>query len=59
MRGCHPDKGDDPEALALVVHQQRQAPDYSDALRLPLHLAKLAQEYVLSTVAEREDDHVG
>lgn len=59
VQGCHPDQGDDPEALAFAVHQQRQAPDYTDALRLPLplHLARLAQEYVLPTASEYEDDH--
>ncbi|MFD9975913.1 pPIWI_RE module domain-containing protein [Streptomyces sp. NPDC059017] len=53
--GCHPDDGDVPEALALAVHQLRQAPDLPDALSLPLplHLAGLAQEYVLPT---RNDD---
>ncbi|MFE0592638.1 pPIWI_RE module domain-containing protein [Micromonospora echinospora] len=51
--GCHPDRGDIPEVIAMAVHQQRQAPDYGDALRLPLplHLARLAQEYVLPTSA--------
>ncbi|MFJ6512662.1 pPIWI_RE module domain-containing protein [Streptomyces sp. NPDC091406] len=54
--GCHPDDGDSPEALALAVHQLRQAPDYLDALSLPLplHLASLAQHYVLPTAAESE-----
>ncbi|MGV9249474.1 RNaseH domain-containing protein [Streptomyces sp. NPDC003710] len=48
--GCHEDddsaapvleKPDDPEALALAMHQLRQAPDYAAALSLPppLHLA--------------------
>ncbi|MEV0419152.1 pPIWI_RE module domain-containing protein [Streptosporangium canum] len=56
--GCHPassgEGGDSPEALALAVHQLRQAPDYLDSLSLPLplHLAALAQEYVLPTVAD-------
>ncbi|WP_338932296.1 DUF3962 domain-containing protein [Streptomyces netropsis] len=52
--GCHLDDGDAPEALALAVHQLRQAPDIPDALSLPLplHLAGLAQEYVLPTRAE-------
>jgi hypothetical protein len=52
--GCHLDAGDSPEAFALAVHQLRQAPDYLDALSLPLplHLASLAQHYVLPTVAE-------
>ena len=54
--GCHADAGDSPEALALAVHQLRQAPDYLDALSLPLplHLASLTQHYVLPTVAEAE-----
>ncbi|MER7845122.1 DUF3962 domain-containing protein [Kitasatospora sp. NPDC096077] len=54
--GCHQADGDDPEALALAVHQLRQAPDHQDALSLPLplHLAGLAQEYVLPTVADEE-----
>ncbi len=54
--GCHPEDGDSPEALALAVHQLRQAPDYLDALSLPLplHLASLAQHYVLPTVSENE-----
>ncbi|MGR8007688.1 pPIWI_RE module domain-containing protein [Streptomyces hypolithicus] len=56
--GCHPDDGDSPEALALAVHQLRQAPDYLDALSLPLplHLASLAQHYVLPTVAEGDNE---
>jgi hypothetical protein len=47
--GCHTADGDDPEVLALAVHQMRQPPDYAEALSLPLplHLAELAQEYVL------------
>ncbi len=47
--GCHPEAGDKPEALALAVHQSRQAPDYLDALStpLPMDLASLAQAYVL------------
>ncbi|MFJ2033741.1 pPIWI_RE module domain-containing protein [Streptosporangium sp. NPDC087985] len=59
--GCHPaspdEEGDIPEALALAVHQLRQAADYLDALSLPLplHLAALAQEYVLPTIPEEED----
>lgn len=54
--GCHEDAGDSAEALALAVHQLRQAPDYLDALSLPLplHLASLAQHYVLPTIAEAE-----
>jgi hypothetical protein len=51
---------DDPETLAFVVHQLRQAPDYQDALLLPLplHLAKQTEEYVLPTRADdqNEDD---
>lgn len=54
--GCHPQDGDVPEALALAVHQLRQAPDLPDALSLPLplHLAGLSQEYVLPTRAEED-----
>ncbi|MFD0883425.1 pPIWI_RE module domain-containing protein [Streptosporangium algeriense] len=62
VMGCHPDpcgtdEGDRPEALALAVHQLRQAPDYLDSLSLPLplHLAALAQQYVLPTLAGEED----
>ncbi|MFE2269838.1 pPIWI_RE module domain-containing protein [Streptomyces lavendulae] len=56
--GCHPGDGDEPEALALAVHQLRQAPDLPDALSLPLplHLAGLAQEYVLPTRNEEDGD---
>src|SRR5690606_8090150 len=56
--GCHPGDGDVPEALALAVHQLRQAPDLPDALSLPLplHLAGLAQEYVLPTRSEDDGD---
>jgi hypothetical protein len=59
--GCHsgidqsvPERPDDAEALALAVHQLRQAPDYDAALALPLplHLAALAQAYVLPTLSE-------
>lgn len=61
--GCHEDddsaapvleRPDDPEALALTMHQLRQAPDYAAALSLPLplHLAGLAQAYVLPTLAD-------
>ena len=55
---CHPDQGDVPESLALAVHQLRQAPDYLDALSMPLpmHLASLAQQYVLPTVADSQSD---
>jgi pPIWI_RE module N-terminal domain/RNaseH domain of pPIWI_RE/MID domain of pPIWI_RE len=56
--GCHPEAGDQPEALALAVHQLRQAPDYLDALSMPLpmHLASLAQAYVLPTRAEEAEE---
>ncbi|SFD72837.1 pPIWI_RE module domain-containing protein [Streptomyces aidingensis] len=56
--GCHRDDGDLPEALALAVHQLRQPPDLPDALALPLllHLAGLAQEYVLPTRTEAEEE---
>jgi hypothetical protein len=56
--GCHPESGDEPEALALVVHQLRQAPDYLDALStpLPMHLASLAQAYVLPTRTEEDEE---
>lgn len=58
--GCHPDDGDVPDAIAMAVHQLRQAPDYLDALRLPLpsHLAALAQEYVLpmATVDDEQEE---
>ncbi|MFJ6579537.1 pPIWI_RE module domain-containing protein [Streptomyces sp. NPDC091368] len=59
--GCHPGDGDVPEALALAVHQLRQAPDLPDALSLPLplHLAGLAQEYVLPTRNEDDEDTAG
>ncbi|MEU8774521.1 DUF3962 domain-containing protein [Streptomyces sp. NPDC048606] len=52
--GCHTDDGDDPEALAMAAHLLRQPPDYPQALAhpLPLHLAGLAQEYVLPTRTE-------
>ncbi|MFJ8042134.1 pPIWI_RE module domain-containing protein [Kitasatospora sp. NPDC096147] len=60
--GCHPDAeadgpGDNPEAIALAMHQLRQAPDYLDALSLPLplHLAGLAQAYVLPMFADGTD----
>ncbi|MEU6883689.1 RNaseH domain-containing protein [Streptomyces viridosporus] len=54
--GCHPGDGEVLEALALTVHQLRQAPVPPDALSLPLplHLAGLAQEYMLLT--RNEDD---
>jgi len=56
--GCHQEDGDDPESLALTVHQLRQPPDYPQALSLPLplHLAELGQEYVLPTLAEETED---
>lgn len=56
--GCHLEADDKPEALALVVHQMRQAPDYLDALSMPLpmHLASLAQAYVLPTRAEEDEE---
>ncbi|WP_284743898.1 pPIWI_RE module domain-containing protein [Amycolatopsis sp. RTGN1] len=55
---CHPDAGDEPRALAMAVHQLRQAPDYRDALGrpLPLHLARKAQEYILPMRDADEDD---
>ncbi|GHG93917.1 pPIWI_RE module domain-containing protein [Streptomyces rubradiris] len=62
--GCHASddfsdqagKPDEPEVLALAMHQLRQAPDYpaSLSLPLPLHLAGLAQAYVLPMFAEGE-----
>ncbi|WP_157849772.1 MULTISPECIES: pPIWI_RE module domain-containing protein [Streptomyces] len=61
--GCDEGCGDDPESLALAVHQLRQAPDYPEALALPLplHLARLGQEYVLPIRGEEaigeEGDH--
>ncbi|MGW5762173.1 pPIWI_RE module domain-containing protein [Streptomyces tendae] len=59
--GCHPGDSDEPEALALAVHQLRQAPDLPDALSLPLplHLAGLAQEYVLPTRNDADAAGVG
>jgi hypothetical protein len=60
--GCHSEAedgfdGDQPEAYALAMHQLRQAPDYLDALALPLplHLAGLAQAYVLPMFADDAD----
>ncbi|MEU9942641.1 RNaseH domain-containing protein, partial [Streptomyces lavendulae] len=50
--------GDDPEAWAAVVHQQRICDDdYRDVLGLPLvlHLARLTDEYALP---HDEDDTV-
>ncbi|AXG81276.1 pPIWI_RE module domain-containing protein [Streptomyces paludis] len=64
--GCHPEPAghegaDSPEALAMAMHQLRQAPDYPDALSLPLplHLAGLAQAYVLPMLVEEEGDVPG
>lgn len=68
--GCHADdepgapavaEPDEAEALALAVHQLRQAPDYAAALSLPLplHLAGLAQAYVLPMLAERDEGPAG
>ncbi|MFF4989044.1 pPIWI_RE module domain-containing protein [Streptosporangium saharense] len=56
--GCHEHDGDDPEALAAVLHQMRRPPDYPDALALPLplHLARLAQEYVLPVPSDEENE---
>ncbi|KUL47634.1 hypothetical protein ADL28_32015 [Streptomyces violaceusniger] len=56
--GCHPEDSDSPEALALAAHQLRQPADFPDALilPLPLHLAGLAQEYVLPTRAEADGE---
>lgn len=65
--GCHPPANDTtslspgrdkPEALALAMHQLRQAPDYPVALSLPLplHLAGLAQAYVLPMFADADTD---
>ena len=55
---CHPRDGDVPQALAMAVHQLRQAPDYRDALLrpLPLHLARKAQEYILPMREPDEED---
>ncbi|MGW8851433.1 RNaseH domain-containing protein [Streptomyces xiamenensis] len=51
---------DDAEALALATHQLRQGPDYATALSLPLplHLAGLAEAYVLPTISggDRSDE---
>ncbi|MEK8170850.1 RNAseH domain-containing protein [Streptomyces sp. M19] len=68
--GCHVDdhpgalargKPDEAEALALAVHQLRQAPDYAAALSLPLplHLAGLAQAYVLPMLVEGDGSSAG
>ncbi|TGZ12559.1 hypothetical protein DV517_66430 [Streptomyces sp. S816] len=67
--GCHTERDaeppsppvpDEPEALALATHQLRMAPDYPVALSLPLplHLAGLAQAYVLPTVAAEDQETV-
>ncbi|MER7755238.1 DUF3962 domain-containing protein [Kitasatospora sp. NPDC097643] len=50
--------GDDAEAWAAFVHQQRFSEEYRDALGLPLvlHLARLADQYALPH--EDEDDVV-
>ncbi|KOV76968.1 hypothetical protein ADL03_42340 [Nocardia sp. NRRL S-836] len=55
---CEADAGDDPESIAMALHQFRQAPDHLDWLRLPLplHLARHAQEYVLPVAAADEED---
>lgn len=47
VAGCT--TGDDPEAWAMYVQQQRFADDYRDDLKFPLilHLAELAHEYAL------------
>ncbi|MFF3497313.1 pPIWI_RE module domain-containing protein [Streptomyces sp. NPDC002795] len=63
--GCHPESAaedtlaerpDEPEALALAMHQLRQAPDYPAplSLPLPLHMAGLSQAYVLPMFTEDE-----
>lgn len=68
--GCHTNddpgalavgKPDEAEALALAVHQLRQAPDYAAALSLPLplHLAGLAQAYVLPMLVEGDGSSAG
>ncbi|WP_018655936.1 pPIWI_RE module domain-containing protein [Actinomadura flavalba] len=59
--GCHPGDGDDPHAVAMAVHQLRQAPDYRDVLGrpLPLHLARKAQEYILPMRNARDEDAPG
>ncbi|MDI3420611.1 pPIWI_RE module domain-containing protein [Streptomyces luteolus] len=66
--GCHDGDGtpavsvtgrpDSAEALALAMHQLRQAPDYNAdlSLPLPLHLAGRAQEYVLPTIADGDEN---
>lgn len=56
--GCHRDDGDDPRSLALLTHVLRQPSDYDQALALPLplHLAGMAQEYVLPTPKDDDAD---
>lgn len=52
-------RGDDPARLAFVPHILRaQAVHFDEALALPLplHLAKLAQEYVIPIGYDREDN---
>ncbi|MEG8182444.1 RNAseH domain-containing protein [Nocardia terpenica] len=48
---------DVPRALAALVHQLRVPDDYSGPLRMPLpnHLAELAGEYVLPSLADEGD----
>ncbi|MER5758496.1 DUF3962 domain-containing protein [Streptomyces sp. NPDC002082] len=68
--GCHTEtdtldhvgqRPDEPEAIALAMHQMRQAPDYPAplSLPLPLHLAGLAQEYVLPMLSGGEPAEEG
>ncbi|WGP14468.1 MULTISPECIES: RNaseH domain-containing protein [Streptomyces] len=68
--GCHANNGagalalgkpDDAEALALAVHQLRQAPDYAAALSLPLplYLAGLAQACVLPMLVQSDEASTG
>ncbi|WP_086661853.1 pPIWI_RE module domain-containing protein [Lentzea kentuckyensis] len=50
--------GDDPQAWAGIAHQLRWANlQYDDgtALPMPLHLARLAEEYVLGTQTQEEE----
>jgi hypothetical protein len=51
-------EGDNAETLAALAHQQRQTPDYRDALANPLclHLAKLAGEYLLPHDADDQTE---
>lgn len=60
---CHPDAtdqtpADDPQSLALTIHQLRQPPDHTGdlLLPLPLHTAQLAEEYVLPTTAKEQGE---